>query len=139
MLKIAGMTLGLTMMAAPVFAGESANQLDGFNVPYGASSIDQDRTTFNPSSRDANGNRVIVNGRFVNGDVNSVPWTRGGARQGFSRVNAQAIGNQINVVTSGRWNTVIVDSTQINNGNQQAIVSGSTEELNGSITLGGGR
>ena len=38
------------------------------------------------------------------------------------------MGNQLNVITQGNWNTVIVNSTQINNGNQ-------TTALNGKIDL----
>ena len=34
--------------------------------------------------------------------------------------NASAIGNQLNVNVSGQWNTVIVNSTQINNGDINA-------------------
>jgi holdfast attachment protein HfaA len=35
-----------------------------------------------------------------------------------------AVGNQLNVITQGSWNTVIVDSTQINNGNQTTVLNG---------------
>jgi len=34
--------------------------------------------------------------------------------------NATAIGNQLNVNVTGRYNTVIVNSTQINNGDVNA-------------------
>lgn len=77
------------------------------------------------SSRDANGNRVIVNGRMeVEGSLS------GGLMDGFVQSSsfglgsAQAIGNQLNVVTQGNYNTVIVDSTQINNGDVTAQVQG---------------
>jgi holdfast attachment protein HfaA len=36
---------------------------------------------------------------------------------------ASAIGNQLNVVTVGNNNTVIVNSNQVNNGNQTATVN----------------
>jgi holdfast attachment protein HfaA len=36
---------------------------------------------------------------------------------------ATAIGNSLNVVTVGNNNTVVVNSTQTNNGNQSASVS----------------
>ena len=71
------------------------------------------------STRDANGNRVIVNGRMeIEGTLT------GGLMDGFGSGlgSAQAIGNQINVVTQGNYNTVIVDSTQINNGDITAVV-----------------
>ena len=35
-----------------------------------------------------------------------------------------AIGNQLNVVTNGSYNTVIIDSTQINNGDQSVVLNG---------------
>jgi holdfast attachment protein HfaA len=35
-----------------------------------------------------------------------------------------AIGNQLNVVTNGNNNTVIIDSTQINNGDQSVVLNG---------------
>ena len=53
---------------------------------------------------------------------------------GFSggSYSGQAIGNQLNVITNGNYNTVIVNSTQINNGNQTAT---SSTALNGKIDL----
>lgn len=71
----------------------------------------------NPATRDADGNRVIVNGRMqIEGTLT------GGLQDGFATGigSAQAIGNQLNVVTQGNYNTVIVDSTQINNGDISA-------------------
>jgi len=71
----------------------------------------------NPSTRDENGNRVIINGRIeLEGGLS------GGLMDGFGSGigSAQAIGNQLNVVTQGNYNTVIVDSTQINNGDISA-------------------
>lgn len=72
------------------------------------------------ASRDANGNRVIVNGRMeLEGTLT------GGLMDGFaSGHSAQAVGNQLNVITQGNWNTVIVDSTQINNGDISAEIDG---------------
>lgn len=78
-------------------------------------------TPINPSTRDENGNRVIVNGRMeIEGTLT------GGLMDNFSGGigSAQAIGNQLNVVTQGNYNTVIVDSTQINNGDVIAEVDG---------------
>ena len=78
-------------------------------------------TPINPSTRDANGNRTIVNGRMeIEGTLS------GGLMDGFASGlgTAQAIGNQLNVVTQGNYNTVIIDSTQINNGDISADVNG---------------
>ena len=35
-----------------------------------------------------------------------------------------AVGNQLNVITNGNNNTVIIDSTQINNGDQNVFLNG---------------
>ena len=75
------------------------------------------------STRDENGNRVIVNGRMeIEGTLS------GGLMDGFGSglggSSAQAVGNQLNVITQGNYNTVIVDSTQINNGDISADVEG---------------
>jgi holdfast attachment protein HfaA len=35
---------------------------------------------------------------------------------------SSAIGNQLNVITQGNYNTVIIDSTQINNGDISAVI-----------------
>ncbi len=73
------------------------------------------------STRDANGNRIIVNGRMeIEGTLT------GGLMDGFGSGlgSAQAIGNQLNVVTQGNWNTVIVDSNQVNNGDITAVIDG---------------
>lgn len=78
-------------------------------------------TPINPSTRDANGNRAIVNGRIdIEGTLS------GGLMDGFGSGlgSATAIGNQLNVVTNGNYNTVIVDSTQINNGDISAEING---------------
>jgi holdfast attachment protein HfaA len=73
----------------------------------------------NPATRDENGNRVIVNGRMeIEGSLS------GGLQDSFATgIGASsAIGNQLNVITQGNYNTVIVDSTQINNGDITAVV-----------------
>lgn len=79
-------------------------------------------TPINPSSRDANGNRTIVNGHMeLEGTLT------GGIQDGYASGlggSVQAIGNQLNVVTQGNYNTVIVNSTQINNGDVSADIDG---------------
>ena len=92
---------------------------DSFNQPI------------NPSTRDQNGNRLIVNGQIMT-DTSLT----GGISDGFaggvasasasssSSSSAQAIGNQLNVVTQGNWNTVIVNSTQNNSGDISAVSQG---------------
>ena len=80
-------------------------------------------TPINPATRDENGNRTIVNGRM---DIEGT--LTGGIMDGFGSglggSSAQAIGNQLTVITQGNYNTVIVDSTQINNGDISANSDG---------------
>lgn len=87
-------------------------------------------TAFNPSTRDANNNRVIMNGVIqdgqggsqinvnANGQTSGADFFRSGADSftaGALTASSTAIGNQINVNVTGSWNTVVLDSTQINN------------------------
>jgi holdfast attachment protein HfaA len=76
-------------------------------------------TPINPATRDENGNRVIVNGRMEMEGI-----LTGGLQDTFATGigAASAVGNQLNVITQGNYNTVIVDSTQINNGDITAVV-----------------
>lgn len=113
-------TLTLAAIGALCFAGAAAaDPIPGTSDverPFGMG-YDNFDTPINPSSRDENGNRVIVNGRMeLEGTLT------GGLMDNYATGwgSAQAIGNQLNVVTTGNYNTVIVDSTQINNGDVSA-------------------
>lgn len=111
---------------------QSASNSGQFNIPYGKSYNDFNQP-FDARTRDANGNRTIINGRMFLGQQSNLSLGIGG---GFFGGNASsgvgsfggagAIGNQLNVVTLGSWNTVIIDSTQINNGNQNVNITGNT-------------
>ncbi len=102
-----------------------------FNTPYGQSLGEENRPV-DPRTRDWNGNRTIINGRILTGDGSSLPpsLARGFVGQTGATPFAQAIGNQLNVVVQGNRNTVIVDATQINNGDVEAGVV-----LNGELDL----
>ena len=94
-------------------------------------------------TRDENGNRIIVDGIIQDGSDNSefvqtdasgagsVFAGAGGRRRGANS-SATAIGNNLQVITQGNWNTVIVNSTQINNGN---VTANSRPVLNGELKL----
>ncbi len=72
-------------------------------------------------SRDANGNRVVLNGRILQGQTT----LSGGLMDGDGAYGAaSAIGNQLNVITQGSWNTVIIESTQTNTGDVNAAATG---------------
>ncbi|KAK0341303.1 hypothetical protein LTR94_026919 [Friedmanniomyces endolithicus] len=93
------------------------------------------------STRDANGNRLIVNGIIQSG-ASSYSSQSGGVASAYAGAGSSssstgttiggstAIGNQLNVVVQGSWNTVIVNSKQTNNG---AVSAGTA--LNGNIEL----
>jgi holdfast attachment protein HfaA len=79
------------------------------------------------STRDQNGNRLIVNGIIqtgasayssASGGVSS-SWSGAGAG-GTTLGGSTAIGNSLNVVVQGDHNTVIVNSRQTNNGDVTA-------------------
>lgn len=110
--------LGVLAFATAVNADPIPNGAGDFSRGYGMGWESFD-TPINPATRDENGNRVIVNGRMeIEGSLS------GGLQDSFaSGIGASsAIGNQLNVVTQGNYNTVIVDSTQINNGDITAVV-----------------
>lgn len=88
------------------------------------------------STRDANGNRLIVNG-IIQRNASAYSSSSGGVSSSWSGVGGSggyggstAIGNQLNVVVQGSHNTVIVRSTQTNNGDVNAGV-----EMNGEIDI----
>ncbi len=102
-----------------------------FELPYGMG-FGQESRAYEPGTRDANGNRYIVDGRIIYGDsyssLNGGLNTQWGSTSGSGMLgHSQAIGNQLNVITNGSYNTIIIDNTQINNGDQNAVLNG---ELN---------
>lgn len=126
--------LGLAVMPAMAQA-QAAQSAGQFNVPYGKSYNDFNQP-FDARTRDANGNRTIVNGRMFLGSQSNLSLGLGGSFFGSGNFGtsgvgglggAGAIGNQLNVVTLGSWNTVIIDSTQINNGDQTVNLNGTTQ------------
>ena len=94
----------------------------------------------NVRTRDENGNRVIVDGVIQDGSNNSeyVSHDAGGAGSVYAGAgwrrgqSATAIGNNLQVITQGSWNTVIVNSTQINNGD---VTATNGAVLNGELDL----
>lgn len=77
------------------------------------------------SLRDDNGNMLVVDGR----PMAASSYATGSSGVGAGNV-VSAVGNQINVVVEGNYNTVVVDAVQINNGNQTASM-----DLNGSLNF----
>jgi len=113
---IASATLATAAVAGPY--DQSAN----YNNPIGMSSSSMNAPV-NSSLRDANGNLEVVDGKITSSsfsEVGGVQGFNGGSSGVGGTSSATAIGNQLNVVTMGSNNIVIVDSTQINNGDQNA-------------------
>jgi holdfast attachment protein HfaA len=114
--------LAVAFMATPAFGDPIPSGTGDVERAFGMNWESFD-TPINPASRDENGNRTIVNGRI---DIEGT--LTGGIMDGFGSglggSSAQAIGNQLNVITQGNYNTVIVDSTQINNGDISANSDG---------------
>ena len=131
----------LTVLGAIALEGSAhANDYSSaasYNNPYGLSAGAENQTV-NSSLRDANGNLTVVNGQFTSSTVSQQTGVQsmgtissgslsslGNSSSGAGAVSngATAIGNSLNVVTVGNNNTVVVNSTQTNNGNQTASVS----------------
>jgi holdfast attachment protein HfaA len=138
--------LGLAALAACAVAGSaSAQTMDAnsasFNGGWGRYP-GQENHAIDVSTRDQNGNRVIVDGIIQDGSEDSTytetsgagtTYSGAGSRRGRGRGgNATAIGNNLQVITQGNYNTVIVNSTQINNGDVTASTGG---DLNGELDL----
>jgi len=129
----------LTVLGAIALAGMSHasdfSSSASYNSPYGLSAGAENQAV-NPSLRDSNGNLSVVNGQFTSsafskqtgvqsmGTISSSTLSSlGTGASGAAYGNASAIGNSLNVVTVGSNNTVVVNSTQTNNGNQSASVN----------------
>ena len=117
-------------------AQSGSSSLSGFSSGYngGLSTLEG---AINVSTRDANGNLTVVDGVTQVGVDQSVFAKAGsttGASDSFNGAGAiggaTAIGNNLSVNVSGNYNTVVVNSTQTNNG----AVSASTV-LNGKVNL----
>lgn len=107
-----------------------------FQAGYGASRYTTAQNATG-STRDANGNRLVVNGIIQAGASSYSSATAGAASSyagaggtGGSVGSATAIGNSLNVVVQGNRNTVVVNSTQTNTGN---VTAGTA--LNGTLNL----
>ncbi|MBU1346545.1 MAG: holdfast anchoring protein HfaA [Alphaproteobacteria bacterium] len=89
------------------------------------------------STRDANGNRLIVDGIIQAGQSAysrqsggvSQTYSGAGGTQGTTIAGSTAIGNNLNVVVQGSHNTVIVNSRQTNTGDVSART-----DLTGTLT-----
>jgi holdfast attachment protein HfaA len=141
-----GALLGTVCLAAmaPTLALAQTNGSAGaasFQAGYGNARYAVTQPTTG-STRDANGNRLIVDGIIQSG-ASSYSSASSGASSAYAGAGssssgnggttiggATAIGNSLNVVVQGNHNTVIVNSRQTNTGN---ISAGTV--LNGTLDL----
>lgn len=135
MLRIRLLALATVAVTGGAFAADY-NNAASYNSGYGMAA-GQENQAVNPSLRDQNGNLTVVNGQFTSSSfsrqtgVQSMGTISSGALSSLgtsqagvgSYGTATAIGNSLNVVTVGNNNTVVVNSSQINNGNQSASTS----------------
>lgn len=125
----AAVVVAVTLGAAGGVAAQSmSTNSASFNAGYGRSSGQESRMV-EYSTRDANGNRVVVDGVMLTGSDQSVfsSSRSSGSLDAYSGVGAvggyagsTAIGNNLTVITQGSNNTVIVNSNQVNTGNVTA-------------------
>ena len=114
---------------APAAAGQASHPSD-WNRPYGT--VPGQETRPYQGARSA-GNRVVINGVIqtgvgVSAQANAMANASatagitgmggvGGPMAGpFASASAFAVGNQLNVVVNGNYNTVVVNADQTNNG-----------------------
>jgi holdfast attachment protein HfaA len=117
-------------LAAFVLAATAAQAGDWTNSSmyngYGAAN---QNAASNYSMRDGNGNLTMVNGQVTSSQYSSgsgAQYAGGGVGTGGAGPTygqATAIGNSLNVTVLGSHNTTIIDSSQINNGNQTATAN----------------
>lgn len=127
---VSGIVFLLSLPAHAQQASRTAQSASEFERPYGMS-YGQELTPFEASTRDANGNRTVVNGLIDGGSgvafgsANAVASASASASSfagGYSQ--GVAVGNQLNVITQGNYNTVIVTAQQTNTGNQTVALNG---------------
>ncbi len=116
------------LFAGGACAGDYSNASE-YSHPYGMAA-GQETQPVNASLRDSNGNLTVVDGQFTSSSMSQQSGVQqssvmgsGSNGSGAQYAGATAIGNSLNVVTTGNNNTVIVNSQQTNNGSQTANVS----------------
>jgi holdfast attachment protein HfaA len=132
--------LGVLATAGSACAQSGSSTLSGFQQGYNGGLSTFERAV-NVSTYASGTNNVFVDGVSQIGSDQSVfakVGSTAGASDSFSGAGAiggaSAIGNNLSVNVSGNYNTVVVNSTQTNNGNVSA-----TTVLNGKVNLDGGQ
>jgi holdfast attachment protein HfaA len=132
---VGGVVVLLQFPAQAQQASPAATVSGEFERPFGFA-YGQEQQSFDANTRDANSNRVILDGRIMTGmdqstlsmaTASASSWAQATAGAGFGNggvAQGSSVGNQINVITQGNYNTVVVNATQTNTGNQTAILNG---------------
>jgi holdfast attachment protein HfaA len=141
---IALVPLSLTPIGLGAFSSAAAQSAHTTLTPYQRGyglARNQLQVGVDPSTRDANGNRVLLDGALMTGADNSV-YTQsqtfgvGDVYSGAGGIGGvTAIGNNLQVIVNGNYNVVTVNAHQINNGNVTATNNNDT--LNGQVNLHG--
>lgn len=123
-LKTASLALAAGLALASAAHAQVASNSASMNAGYGRVSGQENRLN-DFGGRDSSGNRLIVDGVIQQGeDQSTFTRTGGGVFSSGGGVgmggSSTAIGNNLVVVTQGNWNTVIINSSQTNNGNVTA-------------------
>ena len=132
--RLALATAALAAVAGGAAAQSMSTNAASFNGGYARYNGQENRAIENYSNRDASGNMLIVDGiiqagsSYASSEAKSSSYSGG---VGIGSSSATAIGNNLNVVTQGNFNTVIVNSTQINNGNVTAGAKTTGDSTNG--------
>ena len=135
-----GFALAAAAAAGAAHAQSGSSTLSGFQQGYngGLSSFE---SAVNVSTYATGTNTVFVDGVSQIGSDQSVfskVGSTSGASDSFSGAgaigSASAVGNNLSVNVSGNYNTVVVNSNQVNNGAVSA-----TTVLNGKVNLDGGQ
>lgn len=123
---MATLAAGSLILAAIPASAQEASSVSEFERPYGFG-YGQESQPFAASTRDRLGNRVIINGLIEGGSgLGTGLYTGWGQTDGATGMigSGTAVGNQLNVITNGSNNTIIIDSTQINEGDQTVVLNG---------------
>ena len=118
------LALSATAASTEAWAGDWTNA----SMYNGYGSTNQNSAS-NYSMRDGNGNLTMVNGQLTPSSYQSgsgAQYAGGGVGMGGAGPTygqASAVGNELSVVVLGSHNTTIIDSQQINNGNQTATAN----------------
>lgn len=128
-----GIALLSTLALAGAARAADFSNAANYNTPFGMQS-GQENAPVNASLRDANGNLQVVNGQFqtnafgqgfaqAGSSASAFGSGAGTSGSGAAFGGATAIGNALNVITTGSNNTVVVNSIQTNKGNVTATTS----------------